>query len=377
MWNRDSPVSVVSLHWWPRRDWSSTGLCPQQLSLGPRADNVTVPLDLTQLSCPGFTLAAGFPSGFTTDGVGCREGSPVENLQSHMILTMSHWSSGLTCLLPATRFISPGGYLCETGILLLALSCYKPVFVYHSTLGISHSVFIKFVIISSRRFLPFDVLSHSVFITFVLNVLSSLCTIWRFVLSTFFYHSTFFLSTFCPVQCFVCRRFLSSAFFSSTFCRWICRLAFFYLCFGTVLSCLCTLACPAVSPRVTGSSCSSACFPVWLATSGLPLPAFSPVIFLLEVRPVHLECHPSWRPDQEEMQSCTEGCRAVGMSPWTLGLHELTHPPTSFTYLLLHYMSACCCLPGCLLVSPPFYSLSFFRSNPKLSWQKAFFTGNF
>ncbi len=30
-------------------------------------------------------------------------GSPVERLQSHMILTMSHWSSGLTCLLPATR----------------------------------------------------------------------------------------------------------------------------------------------------------------------------------------------------------------------------------------------------------------------------------
>ncbi len=103
MWNRDSSVSDVSLHWWPRRDWSSTGLCPPHLSLGPRADNVTVPLDLTQLSCPGFTLAAGLPSGFTTDGVGCWEGSPVETLQSHMILTMSHWSSGLTCLLPATR----------------------------------------------------------------------------------------------------------------------------------------------------------------------------------------------------------------------------------------------------------------------------------
>ncbi len=29
--------------------------------------------------------------------------SVVESLQSHMILTMSHWSSGLTCLLPATR----------------------------------------------------------------------------------------------------------------------------------------------------------------------------------------------------------------------------------------------------------------------------------
>jgi hypothetical protein len=30
-------------------------------------------------------------------------GSPMESLQSHIILTMSHWSSGLTCLLPATR----------------------------------------------------------------------------------------------------------------------------------------------------------------------------------------------------------------------------------------------------------------------------------
>ncbi len=78
------------------------GFAPQ-LSLGPHADNVTVPLDLTQLSCPGFTLAAGLPSGFTTDGSRLLGGSPVESLQSHMILTMSHWSSGLTCLLPATR----------------------------------------------------------------------------------------------------------------------------------------------------------------------------------------------------------------------------------------------------------------------------------
>ncbi len=97
MWNRDSPTIVVSLHWWPRRDWSTTRLCPQQLSLGPRADNVTVPLALTQLSCPGFTLAAGLPSGFTT--VGCWGGG----LWRACNLTMSHWSSGLTCLLPATR----------------------------------------------------------------------------------------------------------------------------------------------------------------------------------------------------------------------------------------------------------------------------------
>jgi hypothetical protein len=67
-------LSRLLPQWWPRRDWSSTELCPQ-LSLGPCADNVTVPLDLTQLSCPGFTLAAGLPSGFTTDGVGCWGGA--------------------------------------------------------------------------------------------------------------------------------------------------------------------------------------------------------------------------------------------------------------------------------------------------------------
>ncbi len=53
--------------------------------------------------------------------------SIVESLQSHMILTMSHWSSGLTCLLPTTRVTGSnplGGYLCGTGILPLALSRY-------------------------------------------------------------------------------------------------------------------------------------------------------------------------------------------------------------------------------------------------------------
>ncbi len=50
------------------------GLRPEP-SLGPSADNVTIPLDLTQLSCPGFTLAAGLPSGFTTDRVSCWGGA--------------------------------------------------------------------------------------------------------------------------------------------------------------------------------------------------------------------------------------------------------------------------------------------------------------
>jgi hypothetical protein len=50
------------------------GLCLEP-SLGCRADNVIIPLDLTQLSCPGFTLAAGPLSGFTTDIVGCWGGA--------------------------------------------------------------------------------------------------------------------------------------------------------------------------------------------------------------------------------------------------------------------------------------------------------------
>jgi hypothetical protein len=79
-WNRDSPVSNVSLHWWPRRDWSSLQprlwwALSQKLSLGPCADSVMIPLDLMQLVCPGFTLTAGPPSSFTTDRVGCWGGA--------------------------------------------------------------------------------------------------------------------------------------------------------------------------------------------------------------------------------------------------------------------------------------------------------------
>jgi hypothetical protein len=77
MWNRDSPVSVVSLHWWPWRDCCSLvwGELRPKPSLGPRTDNVIIPLDLTQLFCPGFTLTAGPPSSFTTDRVGCWGGA--------------------------------------------------------------------------------------------------------------------------------------------------------------------------------------------------------------------------------------------------------------------------------------------------------------
>ncbi len=102
------------------------GLRPEP-SLGHRADNVIIPLDLTQLFCPGFTLAAGPPSGFTTTIVGCRGGALWRacNLTSPQF----HWSSGppVCFLSKGTRVQSPGGYLCETGILLLALSCYSVI----------------------------------------------------------------------------------------------------------------------------------------------------------------------------------------------------------------------------------------------------------
>ncbi len=109
-WDRDFPVSVVSLHWWPRRDWSSTGLCPQQLSLGPHANNVTVLLDLTQLSCPGFMLAAGLPSGFTTDAAAGGEpsGEPAISHDSHHV-SLVQWTNLFASRHKCHRFKSPGG----------------------------------------------------------------------------------------------------------------------------------------------------------------------------------------------------------------------------------------------------------------------------
>ncbi len=130
MWNRESPVSVVSLHWWPRRDWS---LWPRLR----RASSRTVTrLTCRQCNYPTWTHTA-LLSGFHAR---CRSsfwlhnrhsqllgGSPVESLQSHRIHTMSHLSSGLPVCFPSwgTWVQSPGGYLCENGILLLALSCYN------------------------------------------------------------------------------------------------------------------------------------------------------------------------------------------------------------------------------------------------------------
>ncbi len=99
---------------------------PEQ-SLGPSTDKVIIPLDVTQLSCPGFTLAAGLPSSFTTDNVGCWGGAL---WRACNLTPFSPCLTGPVDYLFASRhmrprFKSPGGYLCETGNLLLALSRYK------------------------------------------------------------------------------------------------------------------------------------------------------------------------------------------------------------------------------------------------------------
>jgi hypothetical protein len=71
-------------------------------SLGRRANNMIIPLDLTQLSCPGFTLTAGPHSGFTTDIVGCWGepcGEPSISLHSYTV-PLVQWSPRL---LPVMR----------------------------------------------------------------------------------------------------------------------------------------------------------------------------------------------------------------------------------------------------------------------------------
>ncbi len=105
MWNQDSPVSVVLLHWWPRSDWSF--LWPRLRRALSRT--ITRPL-CPQCDNPTWSHTA-FLSRFHAR---CRSpfrlhnrrsrllgGSPVESLQSFFILTMSLWSSGLPGCFPS------------------------------------------------------------------------------------------------------------------------------------------------------------------------------------------------------------------------------------------------------------------------------------
>jgi hypothetical protein len=72
------------------------GLCPKP-SPGHCVDNVIIPLDLTQLFGPSFMLAAGPPSSFTTDIVGCWGeycGKPAISLHSYTV-PLVQWSTSL------------------------------------------------------------------------------------------------------------------------------------------------------------------------------------------------------------------------------------------------------------------------------------------
>jgi hypothetical protein len=105
MWNQDSPVSVVSLHCWPRSDWSFLWCLRRSSSriiTRPSCQQCDNPTWSHTAFCPGFTLAAGLPSGFTTDGVGCWGdpcGEPAISLHSDHV-SLAQWT---ICLLPVTR----------------------------------------------------------------------------------------------------------------------------------------------------------------------------------------------------------------------------------------------------------------------------------
>ncbi len=129
MWNWDSPVSVVLLHWWPRRDWS---LWPHLR----RASSRTITRLLCQ-QCDNPTwshtaLLSRFHARCRYSfrlhnrhsrllGEPC--GEPAISLHSYTI-SLVKWVNPLLPVLRDPGSI-PRGYLCETRILLLALSHYN------------------------------------------------------------------------------------------------------------------------------------------------------------------------------------------------------------------------------------------------------------
>ncbi len=89
-----------------------------ELSLGPHTDNVIIPLDLTQLSCPSFTLAALLPSGFTKDGVGCWGepcGEPAIFLHYHHV-SLVQWTNPLLPVIRGLGSNPRGGTYVKPGL---------------------------------------------------------------------------------------------------------------------------------------------------------------------------------------------------------------------------------------------------------------------
>ncbi len=128
MWNGDSPVSVVSLHWWPRCDWSF--LWPRLRRALSRT--VTRP-SCRQCDNPTWSHTALLSrfharcrSSFQLHNQHSRllGGSPVESLQSHCIRTMSHRSSGLpVCYMISLRALYEL-YWCGDGLMCVQSAVY-------------------------------------------------------------------------------------------------------------------------------------------------------------------------------------------------------------------------------------------------------------
>ncbi len=131
VWNRDSPVSIVSLHWWPWRDWSF--LWPRLR----RASSLTV----TRPSCwQCDNLIWSHTALLSRFHAHCRFPFQLHNRRSRLLGGALWRACNLTTFSPCLTgsvdypfasshkgpgFKSPGGYFCETGILLLVLSRFK------------------------------------------------------------------------------------------------------------------------------------------------------------------------------------------------------------------------------------------------------------
>ncbi len=98
------------------------GLLPEP-SLDRHAANVIIPLDLTQLFCPGFMPAAGPPSSFTADIVGCWGGAL---WRACYLTVLTLCLTGPTCLFPVMR--DPGSI--SRGVLTVgakSITCAKSI----------------------------------------------------------------------------------------------------------------------------------------------------------------------------------------------------------------------------------------------------------
>jgi hypothetical protein len=113
MWNRDSPASVFSLHWWPRHDWSLWPCLRQALSrtiTRPSSLQCDNPTWSHRALLSRFHACYRSSSGFTTDIVGCWGGTL---WSAYNLTAIIHSFTGPPLRFPSwgARVQSPGGVL--------------------------------------------------------------------------------------------------------------------------------------------------------------------------------------------------------------------------------------------------------------------------